>query len=178
VTAEIGVGLTAFGLLFTVLGVLFFFDRGLLAMGNVSWTTNAKLCTTPVQHGFLALCSPTVLTCFLGLCNMRSDRPSNLFRWFAAIISGGGWHNNWTKGYYQILHETEKLEGTHCKQQCLYHCDTPTHCMTSVSPINLIKHTVEHSFVTGLFSMYAGICLFPCWCSTDPCQMGAGGHLC
>ena len=34
--AEIGVGLTAFGLLFTVLGVLFFFDRGLLAMGNVS----------------------------------------------------------------------------------------------------------------------------------------------
>ena len=33
--AEIGVGLTAFGLLFTVLGVLFFFDRGLLAMGNV-----------------------------------------------------------------------------------------------------------------------------------------------
>ena len=35
-SAEIGVGLTAFGLLFTVRGVLFFFDRGLLAMGNVS----------------------------------------------------------------------------------------------------------------------------------------------
>lgn len=33
--AEIGVGLTAFGLLFTFLGVIFFFDRGLLAMGNV-----------------------------------------------------------------------------------------------------------------------------------------------
>lgn len=39
---EIGVGLTAFGLLFTVLGVLFFFDRGLLAMGNVS---TAATCT-------------------------------------------------------------------------------------------------------------------------------------
>lgn len=36
-TAEIGLGLAAFGLLFTVLGVMLFFDRGLLAMGNVSF---------------------------------------------------------------------------------------------------------------------------------------------
>lgn len=34
--AEIGVGLTGLGFLFFLLGVLFFFDRGLLAMGNVS----------------------------------------------------------------------------------------------------------------------------------------------
>lgn len=33
---EIGLGLTAFGFLFTTLGIMFFFDRGLLAMGNVS----------------------------------------------------------------------------------------------------------------------------------------------
>lgn len=33
--AEIGVGLTAFGVIFFFLGILFFFDKGLLSMGNV-----------------------------------------------------------------------------------------------------------------------------------------------
>lgn len=33
--AEIGLGLTAFGALFGFVGVIFFFDRGLIAMGNV-----------------------------------------------------------------------------------------------------------------------------------------------
>jgi len=33
--AEIGIGLTGFGFVLTFLGVLFFFDKGLLAMGNV-----------------------------------------------------------------------------------------------------------------------------------------------
>jgi hypothetical protein len=36
--AEIGLGLTAFGMLFSVLGMLMLFDRGLIAMGNVSMT--------------------------------------------------------------------------------------------------------------------------------------------
>ncbi len=34
-SAEIGIGLTGFGFVLTFLGVLFFFDKGLLAMGNV-----------------------------------------------------------------------------------------------------------------------------------------------
>jgi hypothetical protein len=33
--AEIGVVLTGLGLVFSFLGVLFFFDRGLIALGNV-----------------------------------------------------------------------------------------------------------------------------------------------
>ena len=41
--AEIGVGLTGLGALLLFLGVLFFFDRGLLAMGNVRHT----LCNVP-----------------------------------------------------------------------------------------------------------------------------------
>jgi hypothetical protein len=34
--AEIGIGLTGFGVFFSFLGIIFFFDKGLIAMGNVS----------------------------------------------------------------------------------------------------------------------------------------------
>lgn len=40
---EIGLGLTGFGIFFSFLGIIFFFDKGLLAMGNVSVMTNFSL---------------------------------------------------------------------------------------------------------------------------------------
>lgn len=35
-SSEIGVGLAGFGISFLCLGIILFFDRGLLAIGNVS----------------------------------------------------------------------------------------------------------------------------------------------
>lgn len=40
---KIGLGLTAFGFAFTVLGILFLFDRGLLAMGNLLFIAGMAL---------------------------------------------------------------------------------------------------------------------------------------
>jgi hypothetical protein len=34
---EIGLGLTGFGIFFSFLGIIFFFDKGLIAMGNVGF---------------------------------------------------------------------------------------------------------------------------------------------
>ncbi len=40
--AEIGIGLTGLGFLFLFLGVLFFFDKGLIALGNVRCLSTAR----------------------------------------------------------------------------------------------------------------------------------------
>mmetsp|Transcript_4683 Transcript_4683/g.13450 ORF Transcript_4683/g.13450 Transcript_4683/m.13450 type:complete len:140 (-) Transcript_4683:528-947(-) len=40
---KIGIGLTGFGFLFSFLGVLFFFDKGLLAMGNILFVAGVAM---------------------------------------------------------------------------------------------------------------------------------------
>ncbi|XVF70243.1 hypothetical protein PTKIN_Ptkin11bG0145200 [Pterospermum kingtungense] len=40
---KIGLGLTAFGIFFSFLGIIFFFDKGLLAMGNILFISGVTL---------------------------------------------------------------------------------------------------------------------------------------
>lgn len=40
---KIGLGLTGFGILFSFLGIVFFFDKGLLAMGNILFLSGVAI---------------------------------------------------------------------------------------------------------------------------------------
>ncbi|KDP42835.1 hypothetical protein JCGZ_23777 [Jatropha curcas] len=44
---KIGLGLTGFGIFFSFLGIIFFFDKGLLAMGNILFISGVSLTIGP-----------------------------------------------------------------------------------------------------------------------------------
>jgi hypothetical protein len=71
---EIGVGLTGFGILFTFLGIIMFFDGGLLAMGNVGilW-----LCIVWYKWIYLLYLDFIYSRCDLGYWN--GENPSFFF---------------------------------------------------------------------------------------------------
>lgn len=58
---EIGVGLAGFGIAFLFLGVLFLFDKGLLAIGNVRWLTVTQLFTVHVLKKLMISAYNTVI---------------------------------------------------------------------------------------------------------------------
>lgn len=74
---KIGIGLTAFGVLFSCLGILFFFDKGLLAMGNILFLGGVTL-----TIGF----QPTI-----SFFTRRRNRKGSLFFLTGFVLVIVGW---------------------------------------------------------------------------------------
>ncbi|KAI8872220.1 Got1-domain-containing protein [Ramicandelaber brevisporus] len=68
-TQKIGVGLTGFGVFFTFMGIMLFFDSGLIAIGNVLFLSGVVLIIGPQKTGSFFFSKPQKLRgtiCFFG----------------------------------------------------------------------------------------------------------------
>ena len=98
--AEIGVVLTGLGFVFSFLGIVFFFDRGLIALGNVRPRLHL--------HGpVLQLSLQGSLTTGLTPCMC-----------VAADVLGGRVAHHWASGDAALLYEEEKPEGAYHSMWC------------------------------------------------------------
>jgi len=67
---KIGVGLTALGVLFLSLGILFFFDTGLLIMGNLLFLSGLILSVGFSQFFVLFFDDQQLIPSFLFICGL------------------------------------------------------------------------------------------------------------
>ncbi|KAH9610556.1 hypothetical protein KSS87_018306, partial [Heliosperma pusillum] len=135
----IGLGLTGFGVFFTFLGVVFLFDKGLLAMGNVHpllvWvgTDNRIEIHSTIFHEAAKLQGDNILWRWLLLCSDRVANTGNdigviwvsrTLQWLLAYIGGVCAKNScsWldiSTTLLQICMQFNTLLSVH---YCYFHC--------------------------------------------------------
>ena len=101
--AEVGLGLIGFGLFFTFLGVILFFDRGLLALGNVSHFQSSMLLSVFIRT---ILC-PTYLMLLLYIVLF-----SFIVRTLSDILVNWSGTFTWLAFYVESFYQPSKLQGT------------------------------------------------------------------
>ncbi|XP_020519699.1 vesicle transport protein GOT1 isoform X2 [Amborella trichopoda] len=88
---KIGLGLTGFGVLFSFLGIIFFFDKGLLAMGNILFLSGVMV-TIGLKSTMQFFTKPRNYKWFLAHSgSIRTTYTYDLFSLSLASLDSGFW---------------------------------------------------------------------------------------